>query len=55
MHSPKYATVKKHYDDGKWNKKKVHDAVTNPKSNPWITPEEYEEITGDPYEEPEQD
>ena len=28
---------------------KHFNAVTHPTSSPWITPEEYEEITGQPY------
>lgn len=31
------------------NEARVYNAVTHPTSNPWITPEEYEEITGEPY------
>jgi len=45
-HSPKFEKVKGYYDNGYWSKKKVHDAV----GKGWITPEEYTEITGDPYE-----
>ena len=52
-HSPKFETVKHYYDlyvesDGKrgWSLEKVHNAVVKN----WITPEEYEEITGEPYE-----
>lgn len=45
-HSKKYATVKKYYDSKLWSIKRVHDAVVKE----WITPEEYEEITGQPYE-----
>lgn len=50
-HSKKFYQIKQWYDDGLWSKKKVRNAVTNPKSHPYITPEEYEEITGEPYEE----
>lgn len=46
MESKNYQKVKKYYDDGKWSKKKVHDAVGR-----WITAEEYETITGEKYEE----
>ena len=46
QHSPKYAKVKKYYDDGKWSKKMVYNAV----EKGWITAAEYEEITGEPYE-----
>ena len=49
-HSKNFVKVKKLYDDGIWSKKRVHDAVTNPSSGAWITAEEYEEITGEPYE-----
>lgn len=47
MHSKKYEKVKGYYDAGLWDKRKVHDAVTKS----WITPAEYEEITGEPFEE----
>lgn len=57
VHSKNYAKVKGFYElylqtDGKagWSKEKVRNAVTNPKSAPWITAEEYEEITGEPYD-----
>ena len=45
MHSPKYEKVKAYYDMGIWDKRKVHDALVKG----WITPSEYEEITGEPY------
>lgn len=44
-HSPKFDLVKRYYDEGLWNKKAVKNAV----KKGWITPEEYEEITGSPY------
>ena len=44
-HSPKYQTVKDYYDSGRWGKKAVRNAVVKK----WITPAEYEEITGEPY------
>jgi hypothetical protein len=44
--SPKFKKVKKHYDDGFWNKEIVGIAVVKR----WITAEEYELITGEPYE-----
>lgn len=47
QHSKKFKKVKGYYDSGLWNKSKVHDAVFHS----WITAEEYEEITGDPFEE----
>lgn len=48
-HSKHFAKVKKYYNAGVWNEARVYNAVTHPTSNPWITPEEYEEITGQPY------
>lgn len=48
-HSPKFEMVKNYYNRGLWNKQMVKNAVVNPKDNPWITAEEYEEITGEPY------
>lgn len=42
--SKKFKIVKKYYDDGVWSIKKVHDAVGR-----WITAEEFEIITGEPY------
>ena len=47
MHSKKFKKVKGYYDSGLWNIGKVRDAVVHG----WITAEEYEEITGEPYEE----
>lgn len=47
MHSKKFAKVKRYYDKGLWTKAMVRDAVIHG----WITPEEYLEITGEPYEE----
>ena len=49
-HSPKFDKVKSYYDKSLWNKIMVHNAVIKS----WITPEEYEEITGEPYIESEQ-
>ena len=43
--SPKFKMVQLFYKRGQWDKTKVHDAV----EMGWITPEEYEIITGDPY------
>lgn len=50
-HSPKFEIIKEYYESGQWKKKAVRKAVTA--VNPlWrITPEEYEEITGEPYDE----
>lgn len=47
-HSPKFEEIKGYYESGRWKKKAVRNAVSaNP---PWkITPEEYEEITGEVY------
>lgn len=39
-------TAKKWYDKGKWSKQMVAALVEKGK----ITPEDYEEITGEPYE-----
>lgn len=46
-HSPKFQKVKNYYDKGLWDIVRVHNAVIKE----WITPEEFEEITGQPYEE----
>lgn len=43
-HSPNFYKVKDYYDRGLWSKERVYNAVGK-----WITPEEYTEITGDPY------
>jgi hypothetical protein len=45
-HSKNFEKVKKYYDDGIWSKARVYNAVGK-----WITAAEYEEITGEPYEE----
>lgn len=47
-HSKNYAKVKRYYDLGMWDIEKVRAAVGK-----WITAEEFEEITGQPYEEAE--
>ena len=44
-HSPKFNLVKRYYDRGLWNAQRVAQAVVHG----WITPAEYEEITGVPY------
>lgn len=49
-HSKNFTKVKNFYDNGLWNEARVRNAVTNPKSNPWITAAEFEEITGRAYE-----
>ena len=46
-HSPKFERVKSYYDSGRWNKEMVHNAVIAP--TPWITSDEYTEITGEKY------
>lgn len=45
--SAKYIKVKGYYDSGAWKKSQVKNSVLKE----WITAEEYEEITGEPYEE----
>lgn len=44
-HSEKFVVVKGHYDNGRWKKKAVKNAVVKG----WITAAEYEEITGEVY------
>lgn len=46
-HSKKFETIKRYYDAGLWNAARVYAVV----AKGWITPEEYTEITGQPYEE----
>lgn len=41
-----FARIKRFYDNGLWTKQQVHDVVAVGA----ITPEEYELITGEPYE-----
>lgn len=43
----KYDKVKYYYDNGYWSIQRVRDAVVKG----WITVEQFEEITGKPYEE----
>ena len=43
--SAKYETVKKFYDLGLWDERKVRDAV----AKGWITAEEFMSITGKEY------
>ena len=45
MHIKNFEKVKDYYDKGLWSLTQVQNAV-----NKWITPEEYEEITGEDYE-----
>lgn len=42
----KYEKVKTYYDNGLWSIHRVRDAVVKR----WITPEQFEAITGEPYE-----
>jgi len=43
--SAKCNKVREYYDNGLWSKSRVADAV----EKKWITAEEYETITGEPY------
>ena len=45
--SPKFQKVKYYYDSGLWDINRVRNAVVKN----WITAEEFEEITGEPYAE----
>lgn len=45
MHSEKYDTVKKYWDDNLWTETQVRNAV----KKDWITSEEFEMITGMDY------
>lgn len=47
--SKNFEKVKKYYDTGKWTVEMVKNAVTNPKSGPWITKTEFKKITGQAY------
>ena len=44
-HSEKFYLVKDYYEAGLWKKKAVRNAVIRR----WITEEEFEEITGEPF------
>lgn len=46
-HSKNFEQIKKWYDEGVWSKERVYNVVGKKLG---ITPEEYEEITGEPYE-----
>lgn len=46
--SSKFELVKKYYEQGLWDKSKVRNAVVKG----WITADEYKEITGEDYPEP---
>ncbi|MED3670969.1 XkdX family protein [Bacillus sp. FSL M7-0417] len=41
-----FTYIKGFYENGLWTKKQVHDVVAVGR----ITPEQYEDITGDPYD-----
>ena len=45
-HSKKFSLVKKYYDEKKWGKTAVRNAV----EKNWITSEEFFEIVGEAYE-----
>lgn len=45
--SSKFQKVKYYYDNGLWDINRVRNAVVKN----WITAEEFEEITGEPYAE----
>lgn len=47
MHSKMFDKIKKYHDEGTWSISRVRDAVEKGK----ITAEEFEEITGQPYDE----
>lgn len=40
-----FEKAKKYYDEGVWNKQMLHNLT----DHGYITPEEYAEITGEPY------
>ena len=44
-HSEMFEQIKRWYDEGKWKKKAVKNAV----AKGWITAEEYEETVGEPF------
>lgn len=46
-HSKHYNNILFWYKNGNWPKKWVHNAVTAP--IPWLTADEYKEITGEDY------
>mgnify|MGYP002524246617 CR=1 FL=1 len=46
-HSKNFEKVKYYYETRRWDEYRVSEAV----KKGWITAEEYEEITGQPYEE----
>lgn len=48
QHSKNFEKIKKYYDDGLWSKERVEMVVGKPGG---ITAEEFEEITGEPFNE----
>lgn len=48
MHSKNFEKIKGYYQSGLWTKEQVYNVVGKKNG---ITPEEYEEITGEPYKE----
>lgn len=48
MHSKNFEKFKAYYDNELWSKEKLHNVVGKKTG---ITAEEYEEITGEPYNE----
>jgi len=46
MHSKMFEKIKRYYENGEWSKLWVRNAVGKK-----ITAEEYEEITGEPFDE----
>lgn len=48
MHSKNFDKIKGYYQSGLWTKEMVHNVVGKKNG---ITPEEYELIVGEPYEE----
>ena len=47
MHSKNFEKIRDWYHLGMWNKSRVHSVVNRTNG---ITPEEYEEIVGEPFE-----
>ncbi len=47
MNSKNFNKIKTYYDTGLWDKERVYNVVGKKNG---ITPEEYEEITGEPYD-----
>ena len=45
-HSKNFEKVKNYYDNGRWDINRVREAVVKG----WISPEEFTEITNEPYE-----